>query len=147
WAAHCTAARLPPQPCECTLLHRLGLSRFGVGLLGLLQANQAVAVRVEPGKGRVAAEELAAGNVAVAVAVHLAEPDGAGAALGRWAGGERLLHHAAAAEGVAGAGAERQRVVARDLVAREVAVAVAVERVQQLRGLPQLAEAEPAVVV
>ena len=85
--------------------------------------------RVEPLELGAGAEELAAGDVAVAVAIHLAEP-------GR-AGGGRLarrgdIHAAARERRHADAGdlapADRQLVVVGDLVGADLAVAVAVPR-------------------
>src|SRR5262245_14823910 len=56
----------------------LRLAQAGVGLLGLLEADVAVAVLVEQLELLGSAEELARRDVAVAVAVHLAEPHRAG---------------------------------------------------------------------
>src|SRR5262249_34603364 len=60
------------------------LAKELVGPVGLLDADESVAVGVDAAKLRVGAEELAARNIAVVVAVHLAEPKGAGSPLGQF---------------------------------------------------------------
>src|SRR5579884_1747677 len=57
-----------------TAASRLAAAHLAVVGLGLLGADQAVAVGVDGAELLVGAEELAARHVAVAVGVHLAEP-------------------------------------------------------------------------
>src|SRR5207249_10573477 len=56
----------------------LAFSELGVGLLGFLQADVAVTVEIECLELLGRAEELARRDIAIAVAVHLAEPQRAG---------------------------------------------------------------------
>src|SRR5262245_8573569 len=53
---------------------RLTLAEEGIGLLGFLQTNQAVAVEVDLAEQMVTEEELAPRNESIAIAVHLLEP-------------------------------------------------------------------------
>src|SRR5262249_7061459 len=121
------------------------------GLLGLLEADQAVAVGVDLPEQLLAADPLAPRHVAVAVAVHLAEPQRPLAALrqrpgrpGEAGDGDHLAAAPAAARGAA-AGAEL--LAARDRAALDHAVAVAVQLLDQLARLAHLAHAQPAVAV
>src|SRR5437867_3514041 len=66
------------------------LAEPGVGLDGLLQADQPIAVGVDPSKVLRTSQKLARRDVAVVVDVHLAEPQWA-----RGFGSNWLRHHLA----------------------------------------------------
>src|SRR5947209_3420431 len=66
------------RPRRHSALPRLLLPERGVGAVGFFGADEAIAVCIDLLELRIGAEELAAGYVAIVVAVHLAEPERAG---------------------------------------------------------------------
>src|SRR5258708_3952666 len=60
---------------EHSLSARFHVPRPRIGAFGFSDTNQAVAVRVDLGELFIRAEEFTPGHIAIAVAIHLAEPD------------------------------------------------------------------------
>src|SRR5262249_29095802 len=120
----------------------------GVGLLGLLGADEAVAVGVDLLEVLVGAEELLARDVAVAVAVHLPEPQRPAAGAGR-AGPTGGDHARPDGRGVVAVGplVAGQLELAGDLLAADAEVAVGVVGPQPGPGVAQLAHAQLPVAV
>src|SRR5262249_31544113 len=99
----------------------------------------------------VRAEEFAARDVAVAVAVHLAEPARAGGSFGRlrFSRTHSAERHDPLPKliAVGRAAPHVHAVLVRDFAAADLTVAVAVKRIDQFDHLPLLAHTEPAVAV
>src|SRR5262249_44797413 len=122
------------------------LPRGRTGLGGL---DEAVVVAVEPVKLIERPEELPARDVAVAVAVHAAEPSRARGVPGRRGG---FVGSSGRADGVAGhprqpAAGDDELDVIGDLIGIDATVTVAVPGRDALDGPHDLAGAEPTVAV
>src|SRR5262249_40610885 len=129
------------------------LAELRVVAFRFLEADQAIALGVDLPAPLVAAVALRARHVAIAVKVHLAEPQGTGRRLRRSRPGRAPEIPAEGGRGNAKvarihrAAIQRQLVGARDVVLAEIALVAAVQLRQQLRRLTHLAQTEPAVAV
>ena len=112
--------------------------------------DQAVVVAVQAVELVARTEKLAAGNVAVVVAVHLLKPVRAGTSVDASRRGHRPRRgagHAFTGQTGQPAASDRDLEVIRDLVGRDAAVAIGVPRHDPVDGAHHLTRAEPAVSV
>src|SRR5262249_10318937 len=138
-----------PQAADagCSAPPRLALAQGLLVARRLLGADEAVAVGVDAAEQLVTTQELAARDVAVAVAVHLLEPHRASARAGRTVRLHAQYFQEGERVGAAAAGAllQGEQVTVRDV--RLADRAAAGDLVHQPRHLLEFAEAQPAVAV
>src|SRR5262249_54018349 len=133
----------------------------GIGPDRLLGADEAVAVGVDLVEQLVAARELAPGHVAVAVLVHLAEPERAGPRFRRrprtvvlsltdlisGVHVAAVVAHRTVAGACSGPAPHKYLAMVRHVTRGEVALATVVEPFDELGGLLHLVDAQPPSVV